>query len=191
MGGLGSAGSTILAHSTQPCMEKPEWGQNGHRTTLQRRAGVLAHPQPLYNTRHHVWTRYSAQCSVWLAPSASSTKWLAQVQEPSRCGLKSIGRPGDVWRVRIITKYTRMICFFKNTLQNDSLPLGSYLHFFMNLGTKKFNFLQKKSKMPMIYDSFTGFFEMGPYCNRFLKKCSTLTEFFRILQNWSIYRGTP
>ena len=32
----------------------------------------------------------------------------------------------------------------------------------------------------MIYDSFTVLFEMGPYCNKFLKKCSTLTEFFKI-----------
>ena len=61
MGGLGSTSSTLLAHSTQPCVQRrEEWsqndqnGQNGHRTTLQRGTGVLTHPQPLYNTEHRV-----------------------------------------------------------------------------------------------------------------------------------------
>ena len=37
-------------------------------------------------------------------------------------------------------------------------------------------FDEKIQNIDNIYESFTVFFEMGPYCNMFLKKiCSTLT----------------
>ena len=55
-----------------------------------------------------------------------------------------------------------------------------YLYDFINLGGGKF--LQKKSKIPMIYGSF-AFFRNGSILQYvFEKKCSELSELFRIVQ---------
>ena len=96
-----------------------EWSQN-HTATWRWRADT-----PTTTLQHKTSRLNTLLC---LIERLASTKcvWLAQVSEPSRCRFKSIGRPGDVWRVQMIFKiYQNDMFFFQKNLENDPLQLGS------------------------------------------------------------------
>ena len=157
-----------------------EWSQN-HAATSRWCADTptttLQHTTPRLNT---LFCPIERLTSVW--PSALN--WPKCRNLPG-AGSYQLDGPVMCDVCKWFSKYTRMICFFfKKHLAKWFITIGIPTCKFLLIWGEKVKFLQKKGKMPMIYDTFVVFFEMGPYYNTFLKKSvrnhQNCSELFKI-----------